>query len=178
MTGAIALLIPRVGITLVIVPVVLIGLLTSLTLSLFTALYALVILIALILWARPRLFNRKWDSPILTIVLLIALADALGFVGIIVAPPLSLIIQILWNRLVSHRSISGAAAQISDLKERQSRVKEFIEGMDEPPPALVSSSMERLTQLMMKAEPVLQASLADQPSEILSQIPLQPEQEA
>jgi predicted PurR-regulated permease PerM len=178
MTGAIALLIPRVGITLVIVPVVLIGLLTSLTLSLFTALYALVILIALILWARPRLFNRKWDSPILTIVLLIALADALGFVGIIVAPPLSLIIQILWNRLVSHRSISWAAAQISDLKERQSRVKEFIEGMDEPPPALVSSSMERLTQLMMKAEPVLQASLADQPSEILSQIPLQPEQEA
>jgi hypothetical protein len=114
----------------------------------------------------------------LTIVLLIALADAFGFVGIIVAPPLSLIIQILWNRLVSHRSISGAAAQISDLKERQSRVKEFIEGMDEPPPALVSSSMERLTQLMMKAEPVLQASLADQPSEILSQIPLQPEQEA
>jgi predicted PurR-regulated permease PerM len=64
MTGAIALLIPRVGIALVIVPVVLIGLITSLTLSLFTALYALVILIALILWVRPRLFNRKWDSPI------------------------------------------------------------------------------------------------------------------
>ena len=37
-------------------------------------------------------------------VLLIALADAFGFVGIIVAPPLSIVCQILWSRLVSHRA--------------------------------------------------------------------------
>ena len=65
----------------------LVGLLTSVQLSLFTALYALVVLIALGVWVKPRLFNRRWDNPILTVVLLIALADAFGLVGIIVAPP-------------------------------------------------------------------------------------------
>jgi hypothetical protein len=37
--------------------------------------------------------------------------------------------------------------------------------MDEPPLALVTSSLERLTQLLVKAEPLLQAA---QPSEINS----------
>jgi predicted PurR-regulated permease PerM len=50
------------------------------------------------------------------VVLLIALADAFGFLGILVAPPLSLVCQILWTRLVSHRAVTGAAAQITDLK--------------------------------------------------------------
>jgi putative permease len=175
LAGAIALLVPRVGMALVIIPVLLVGGLTSLLLSLFTALYALVILIALTTWVKPRLFNRKWDSPILTIVLLIALADAFGFVGIIAAPPLSVVCQILWNQLVSHRSVSGAAVQISDLKDRQLRVRELIEGMDEPPLPLVVSSMERLTQLIIKAEPVLHVSLTAT-TEILSNNPSHPEQ--
>ncbi len=93
------------------------------------------------------------------------MADAFGLVGIIVAPPLSVVCQILWSRLVSHRAVSGAAAQVSDLKERQARVWATIEAMDEPPLPLVTSSMERLTQLIVKAEPILQAALPAEPSE-------------
>ena len=37
--------------------------------------------------------------------------------------------------------------------------------MDEPPLALVTSSMERLTQLIEKAEPILQAGLPAEPAE-------------
>jgi hypothetical protein len=113
----------------------------------------------MIAWVRPRLLRRKWDNPILTIVLLIAMADAFGFIGIIAAPPLSVICQILWNRLVSHRAASGAAAQISDLKERKERVLDIIQSMEDTPPALVTSSMERLTQLIEKAEPMLQSAV-------------------
>jgi len=80
-------------------------------------------------------------------------------VGIIVAPVLSVVCQILWSRLVSHRAASGAAVQISDLKERQALVWDAIKAMDEPPLPLVTSSMERLTHLIEKAEPVLQAGL-------------------
>ena len=144
------------------------GLLTSVQLSLFTVLYTLVVLIALGVWVEPRLFNRKWDNPILTVVMLIALADAFGLVGIIVAPPLSAVCQILWSRLVSHRAVSGAAAQVSDLKERQARVWAAIRAMDEPPLPLVTSSMERLTHLIEKAEPILQAALPAEPSEPFS----------
>jgi predicted PurR-regulated permease PerM len=163
--GALASLIPMVGIALVVIPVLLVGLLTSVQLSLLTVLYTLIVLFALRIWVKPRLFNRRWDNPILTVVLILALADAFGLVGIIVAPLLSVVCQILWRRLVSHRYVAGAAAQVSDLKERQARVWENVNAMDEPPLALVTSIMERLTNLIEKAEPILQAGLSDEPSE-------------
>jgi hypothetical protein len=153
--GALACLIPVVGTALALISVVLVGLLTSVQLSIFTALFTLIILIALVVWVKPRLFNHKWDNPILTLVLLIALADAFGLVGIIIAPPFSVVCQIIWSRLVSHRAIIGASAQISDLKERQTRLWEAIKEMDEQALPLVTSSMERLTQLIENAEPIL-----------------------
>jgi putative permease len=177
LAGALACLIPVVGAALAVIPVLLVGLLTSVQLSLFTALYALVVLTALGVWVKPRLFIRRWDNPILTVVLLIVLADAFGLVGIIVAPPFSVVCQILWSRLVSRRAVSGAAAQVSDLKERQNLLWAAIEAMNEPPPLLVTSSMERLTHLIEKAEPILQAGLPAEPSELLLPIAPQPEQE-
>jgi hypothetical protein len=134
-------------------------LLTGVQLSLFTVLYTLIVLIALRIWVKPRLFKRKWDNPILTLVILIAMARAFGLIGIIVAPPVSVVCQILWSRLVSRRAVLGASAQISDLKERQARVWATIKAMDEPPLPLVTSSMERLTTLIEQAEPLLQAGL-------------------
>ncbi len=165
LAGALAVLIPVVGAVLAVIPVILVGLLTSVQLSLFTTLYTLIILTALGVLVKPRLFNRRWDNPILTVVLLIFLANALGLVGIIVAPPISVVCQILWSRLVSRRVVSGAATQISDLKERQALVWAAIKAMDEPHLPLVTSSMERLTHLMEKAEPILQAGLPAEPSE-------------
>ncbi len=163
--GGLAWLIPVVGAVLAVIPPLLMGLLTSVQLSLFTALFALVVLIVLKIWVEPRLFRRKWDNPILTLVILLAMADAFGLLGIIVAPPLSAVCQILWNLLVSNRLASGAAAQISDLKERQARLRDSLGEMDVPPP-LVISSMERLTGLLEKAEPILQAALPVIPSDL------------
>src|SRR3990172_6436285 len=165
LAGALACLIPVVGVVLAVIPVLLVGLLTGVQLSLFTVLYALVVLIALGVWVKPRLFNRRWDNPILTLVTLIALANAFGLLVIVVAPPLSAVCQILWSLLVSHRLASGAATQVSDLKERQARVWDNIRAMDGPPLPLVTSSMERLTLLIEKAEPILQAGLPAEPSE-------------
>ena len=165
LTGALASLIPVVGAALAVGFVLFVGLLTSVQLSLLMVFYTLVVFVALGVWVKPRLFDRKWDNPILTVILLVALADAFGLIGIILAPPIAAICQILWSRLVSRRAASGAAAEISDLKERQARIRETITALDGPPLALVSSSMERLAVLIERAEPILQAGLADgQPS--------------
>ena len=177
LTGALASLIPMVGVVVAVFPVLLVGLLTGAQLTLFTVLYTLVVMIALSVWAKPRLFNRRWNNPILTVTLLIALADALGFVGIIIAPLLSIVCQILWSRLVSHRFVSGAADQVSDLVGRQERLWATIKAMDDPHVPLVISSMERLTRLIAKAEPVLQAALPAELSELSLHIASQPEQD-
>lgn len=155
LAGALACLIPVVGEALAIILVMLVGLMTSVQISLFTTLFAIVVLIAMKVWLKPRLFNRGWDNPILTVILLITMADAFGLAGVIVAPPLSVVCQILWSRLVSHRLVSGDAAQFSDLKQRQERVKELINAMDGKPPPLVTSSMECLNHLLERSEPIL-----------------------
>jgi hypothetical protein len=49
--------------------------------------------------------------------------------------------------------------------------------MDGPPLPLMTSSMERLTHLIEKAEPILQAALPAEPSELLSPIAPQREHE-
>lgn len=155
LTGALVCLIPVVGAPLALLAPLLVGLLTGVQLSLWTTLYTLAVLIALGIWVKPRLFKRRRDNPMLTVIILMALADVFGILGIIIAPPLSAACQILWSSLVSRRAVAGSAAQISDLKERQARVWAIIKAMDEPPPPLVTSSMERLTRLLEKAEPVL-----------------------
>ncbi len=174
--GALASLVPVVGVVLAVISVLVVGLLTSVQLSLFTALFTLVALTALGVWVKPRLFNRKLDNPILTVVLVIALASAFGLIGIIIAPPLSVVCQILWNRLVSRRYVAGAAVQVSDLKERQQLLWETIKAMDEPPLGLITSSMERLSQLIEKAEPILQAGLPVADPEDGSPVPFHPSQ--
>ena len=152
--GALALLIPLVGPLLAIVPPLLLGSLTSLSLSVVTAVYTLIVVVVVQWWIKSRMVRRDEVNPMLTIVILIALADAYGLLGVIIAPPLSATCQVLWHHLVSHRTVAEPAAQVSDLKERQAEVWQVIRDMDKPPP-LVTSSMERLAALIEKAEPML-----------------------
>jgi predicted PurR-regulated permease PerM len=153
LAGAVALLIPVAGATLAVILPLFLGLLTGGPLSVLAAIYTLFVVAALKLWVEPRLSHRKQANPMLTVVFLVSLADAYGLLGIVFAPPLSAACQILWNRLVSRRAVSGAAAEVSDLKERQARVWAAIREMDEPPLPWIVSSMERLNELIEKAEP-------------------------
>jgi predicted PurR-regulated permease PerM len=154
--GALASLLPVVGAELAITVAVLVGLLTSAQLSLITGLWALVVVGVVGVWVMPRLTERKWNNPILTTVLLIALADAMGVLGILVAPALSVVCQILWRHLVGRRRPPEETPQISDLVERQERARAIIEAMDGPPPHMVSSSMGRLNDLIERARPILE----------------------
>jgi len=168
-TGAIAWLVPLVGAVLAMILPSLLGLLTSPQLSLFTVLYTLMVLGVLQVWVEPRLFKLKLDNPILTFVILLAMADAFGILGIIAAPPISVICQILWRLLITDRLTADAAAKVLDLRERQERLHAAIDAMEGSPPPLVVSSMERLAGLLDKAEPILGSM---QPAESSSQIPL------
>ena len=164
LVGALACFIPVVGAALVVIFPLLLGLLTSVQLSMFTILYALVVLTVMKIWFTPRLVNSKWDNPILNVVFLIALTDAFGIIGIIISPPLAIVCQILWSHLVSHRPAAGAAAQVFDLKERLINVRDTIEVMDESNLPLITSSMERLERLFVEATPILAPVQTVEPS--------------
>jgi predicted PurR-regulated permease PerM len=153
--GALASLVPFIGGVLIIVIIIIIGLLTSVEISVITGIFTIIVLVVIQIWIKPKLFDRRWDSPILNVILMIALADTFGILGIIVAPPITAICLILWNRLVIHRISEGAATDLSDLKERLAAIMQTIDAMEEPHPPLITSSMERLSNLVAAAEPVL-----------------------
>ena len=159
--GAIAWLVPIVGAVLAVILPLLLGLLTGAPVSPFTVFYTLIVLIALQVWLEPRIFRRKWDNPVLTLVILLVMADAFGLLGVIIAPPLSVVCQILWNLLINEHLAPETVVQVSDLKERRARLRLAIEEMEGPPPPLVVSSMERLNGLLDKAEPILQGALPE-----------------
>jgi len=87
---------------------------------------------------------------------MIALADAFGVYRHHFCAAFISSIQILWRRRVSHRRVPGAAALVSDLIARHELIMTTIQAMDEPPPLSVTSSLERLAQLIMKADPIIQ----------------------
>lgn len=153
--GGLAWLIPVVGAPLAMILPLFVGLSDSLQLGLFATLYTLIVLISLQVWAEPRLFKRQWDNPIVTLILILAMADMFGLIGVLVAPPLSAISRILWNSLVRDRLISESTVQVSDLKQRHAHLWNIIEELKEEPPLLVINSMQRLAALLEKAEPVL-----------------------
>lgn len=175
--GALASVIPVLGVPLALVAPLLVGLLASIPVPLgfLTAIYTLIVLIALGVYVRPLIFGRRRDNPILILVVLVALTYTMGIIGVILAPLISVILQILWELLVSYRLTSGAAVQVSDLKARQESIWVTIREMDELHMPLLTSSMERLARLIEKAEPILEESLADQPS--TSSFSLPPEAE-
>jgi predicted PurR-regulated permease PerM len=158
-TGGIVGLVPVVGAVLATVLPFLLGLLTSTPLGLTTVLYTLLVFAVLQVWVEPRLFKLKWDNPVLTFVILLAMADAFGLLGVIAAPPLSVICQILWKFLVTDRLSAEIGVQLHDLKERQTQLQAAIDQMEGPPPPLVTSSMERLSDLIEKSEPILDGKM-------------------
>jgi predicted PurR-regulated permease PerM len=155
-TGAIARMIPVVGGVLALVLPFVIGSLNGPQLALLSVLYTILVLVILQISIEPRLFKIKQDNPLLTFVILLAMADAFGLLGIIVAPPISVIIQSLWRLLVNENVSAETVVHISDLRERQAKLKAAIDRIEGETPPLVVSSMERLTGLLDKAEPILE----------------------
>jgi putative permease len=155
-SGAIAWLIPVVGGVLALILPLVLGLLNSPQLALLSVLYTILILVILQVSVEPRLFKIKQDNPLLTFIILLAMADAFGLLGIIVAPPISVILQSLWRLMVDENVSPETVVHVSDLRERQAQLLATIDEMEGPPPPLVVSSLERLSGLLEKAESILQ----------------------
>ena len=169
--GAIAWLIPLVGGVLATILPFLLGLMISPQFGLLCVLYTLVVLAALQIWVEPRLFKLKLDNPILTFVILLVMADSFGLLGIIAAPPISVICQILWNLLVTERAnLTENTIRLSDIKEQQARIQAAIERMHGTAPPLVLSTVERLNELIEKAEPALKESLPPEPPKVFEPV--------
>ena len=119
--GAIVRLIPWFGSLIAVLPVLLIGIGMSSTVGLLATLYTIGILLTMKLVIEPRFFSRHKYSSLMIVLFVIALAETFGFIGVVLAPPLAVATQIVFQHLypLATPSISSeTAAQVISIKER------------------------------------------------------------
>lgn len=162
--GALFSLIPWLGILLVLIPVVISALTTSVTLTIVAGLYTFLILIVLEVWVIPRIVSRGRYSTLLMILIAIMLFDGAGLLALVLAPPLTAAIQLVVRRLrdvppeqVQLRSVR----QIAELRKRVERVHQMIEESEGEAPPYAANMMQRLEDLVEEADELLPVDVTE-----------------
>jgi predicted PurR-regulated permease PerM len=162
--GAIARLIPLIGVLLAPLPVLLMGWSQGWPVTLAAAAFSVAVLVALRMVVGPRLRDRQPESPILTLLVMLALVDEFGLLGLIVAPPLAAAIHIVLTFAFDRQRVTPASEPAEQMTALRRRLQALQAGsaMDEQPlsPEAVSLA-ERLENLLGQAAGAVQAASAD-----------------
>lgn len=154
--GAIARLIPWFGAVIAVLPALFIGIGISSVVGILATLYTIGILLTLKLIIEPRFFPRYKYSSLLIVLFVIALAEAFGFIGVILAPPLAVAVQILFRHLypIAAPSFSSELSdQALSIKERLFNLKRRVQA---PTNREMVRLIDRLNQLVKRTTDLLQ----------------------
>ncbi|NTU75884.1 MAG: AI-2E family transporter, partial [Anaerolineaceae bacterium] len=125
--GAVAWLIPYIGPLIAIIPVFVIGITVNLATALIASIFTIVILVLMQMFVEPLFFRRKDYSALLTVLVLILLADMFGLIGFLIAPPLAAAIQILLRNLLGQTSAPTIAnVKISTVEHELDMVEDIL----------------------------------------------------
>jgi putative permease len=119
--GAIVRLIPWFGALIAVLPALFIGIGISSTVGLLATIYTVGILLFLKLVIEPRFFPRDKYSSLLIVLFVIALAETFGFIGVVLAPPLAVAVQILFQHLYPFPDLAvtnEAAEEVAGIRKR------------------------------------------------------------
>jgi predicted PurR-regulated permease PerM len=145
--GAIARLIPWFGAVIAVLPALVIGIGVSSTVGLLATIYTIAVLLILKLIIEPRFFLRSKYSSLLIVLFVIALAEAFGFIGVVLAPPLAVAIQILFQHLYQFPSptfSSEMTEHVVDIKERLLQLKRRLQNSRNRESMRLADRLQRL----------------------------------
>ncbi len=152
--AAIAHLIPWLGPALIVFASFSLGLGQSLLLALTAAGYSTLVLVLLRSILGARLFPRPRYNPLLLVTFVIAMADSFSLVGVILAPILTVAVQILLsNLLLVYSAHTGECAE-NTLHNLQSRLGDIRRLADDQQSAgaVPANLISRLDRLITKAQ--------------------------
>ena len=156
---ALANLLPVIGIVVALLFTLAIGLLSSILFYPWLLAFVLVVLTLLSIFVWPKLYQDRWDAPILRLLFLLIIGETMGLRWLILAPPLAIAVQIIWNSLAANlRKASQPVQGIESLKKHKQQLSEAINELEEAPPALVSN-LTRLSSLLEEAQQYLDQTI-------------------
>jgi len=146
--AGVAWLAPLLGGVLALLPVLIIGLLTGPATAALAGAYTIVVLIVLEFYVQPKFYvgGRYWG--VLLVVIMLALADAFGLLGLILAPPIALALQIAIDEVLSTPAPAAAPVQRLDLTALQERLDAVRARVEREGP----SASPRLLNLVQRLE--------------------------
>ena len=147
---AVVRLIPWFGALIAAIPAVLIGIGTSSTLGVVAALYTIFLLLFAKLIIEPRFFRRQRYSALLIILFVIAMAGAFGFIGMVLAPPLAVAIQILFEQLYPFPEQRYSLEAVEKAREFRKRLADLRSGLTDPVDRKNIILMNRIQRLVRR----------------------------
>jgi predicted PurR-regulated permease PerM len=158
---ALTWLIPLVGGLIAVIPLWLIASMNGGPLiAIATVFYTVAVLVVMEFFVEKRLYTRDRYAKVLVLLVMVALVDAFGLVGLLVAPIVATAIQIAVNELLAaptrtEVSPATAAIDMSTLRARLEEVQTLIHRVEAPSSALrIANMAERLEGLLEKAEKI------------------------
>ena len=128
--GAIVRLIPWFGALIAVLPALFIGIGISSTVGILATAYTIGVLLFLNLVIEPRFFPRNKYSALLVVLFVIALSQTFGFIGVILAPPLAVAVQILFRHLYPFPEATvtnEASEEIAEIRKRLLEIRRRIQ---------------------------------------------------
>jgi predicted PurR-regulated permease PerM len=128
--GAIVRLIPWFGAIIAVLPPLFIGIGISSTVGILATLYTIGIMLILSLVIEPRFFPRYKYSGLLIVLAVIAMAETFGFIGVVLAPPLAVALQILFQHLYPFAMpafSTETSQQVADIRKRLLELKRRLQ---------------------------------------------------
>jgi predicted PurR-regulated permease PerM len=156
--GALAWLIPWLGGVLAVLPIAVFGFTLGLWPGIYATVFAVAVLFFLEFFIEPRFMQRRRFSPLLSILLIIALVEPFGLLGFIIAPPLAAVIELLFRyNLQSRTSPFGieSVERISQLRSRVDQLYVMINKSDKPVEPHLGNILGRIEALIDRADKLL-----------------------
>jgi putative permease len=159
--AALCWLVPWIGILLIVAVVVVLsmpafvmeGHVAGLLVGGLTMILTQAIFLIMEFAVEPRFFNRRRYNSLLTVLVVILLADSWGILGLLLGPPLAVALQVLGEQLLQMRLASSASASTAlpaSIEERMSSLDSMLAAMESPPPELMSL-VDRLNAMVEAA---------------------------
>lgn len=161
-------LIPVVGFVFAAAVAFLFGLLSvgGLTAAIAALVVTILVLAFLEFVVEPRLFRRQDFSGVLFVLVIVAMVDAYGLIGFVIAPPLAVAIQVLFGHVIgAFRQQPFVALQIESLQEQAAEVKALYATRGETDddkasmPHEIGSLLTRLDALLSEAREISNVEL-------------------
>lgn len=151
-------LVPVVGLIFALLLTLAIGLLSSILFYPWLLAFVFAVLALLDVFVWPKLYRDKWDAPILRLVILLVISETLGLSWLLLAPPLAVAAQIIWNSISPTFLKVQQPQGIASLRAHKQELSQAINELEETPAALVNN-LTRLSGLLEEAQNYLDQTI-------------------